>query len=220
MPETFAYTEPADPSYPRALLEMTGILSVGFLWYVTQTDIAQDYDVNYTWPVFRKKLTGEALGFDTNHFGTNFIGHPLGGTGYYLAARSNRLSIAESLGFAVFGSLLWEYFGEVSERVSATTSDASQLRVNHQVAPTTSRKASTHRIGSQTLRLRSPASRPCGLGGGGSLGGGRDNAQAPGGTLTRDPSHQSTVHSAAKTATTNSSATIMPASSSPAAPIR
>ena len=45
----------------RALLEMSGVLTAGFLWYVTQTDIVEDYDVHYSWPVFRKKLTGEAV---------------------------------------------------------------------------------------------------------------------------------------------------------------
>lgn len=118
VPKTFAYTTKADADYVRALLEMSGIMTFGFLWYVTQTEVVRDYDVNYTWPVFRRKLSGEAVGLDTNHFGTNFIGHPLGGVGYYFAARSNRLSIAESLGFATGGSLLWEYFGEVRERVS------------------------------------------------------------------------------------------------------
>lgn len=115
---TFSYTTDADAHYLRALLEMSGVMAFGFIWYVTGTRISQTYDVSYTWPVFRKKLSGEALGFDTNHFGTNFIGHPLGGLGYYLSARSNRVGIGQSLGFAIGGSLLWEYFGEVSERVS------------------------------------------------------------------------------------------------------
>ena len=116
---TFAYTKPADKDYVRAMLELTGVVTFGFLWYVTQTDIVRDYDVGYSWPVFRRKLLGQAFDLDTNAFGTNFVGHPIGGTLYYLTARSNRLSVAESFGIAVGGSLLWEFFGEVHEIVSA-----------------------------------------------------------------------------------------------------
>lgn len=118
VPRTFVYTTEVDADYLRALLELSGVMTFGFLWYVTQTEIVDDYDVKYSWPVFRRKLSGDAIGLDSNHFGTNFIGHPLGGLGYYFAARHNRLSVAASLGFATSGSLLWEYFGEVRERVS------------------------------------------------------------------------------------------------------
>jgi hypothetical protein len=109
----------AQKHYLRAVLEHQGLFVLGFLWYVTTTDIRHDWDLGYRWGSFRDKLTGAAIELDTNKFGTNFIGHPLGGTGYYHAARSNGLSIAESFGFAVGGSLLWEYFGEVTEIISA-----------------------------------------------------------------------------------------------------
>jgi hypothetical protein len=94
------------------------VFLTGFLYYVTTVGLADDWDLNYTWPVFSRKLTGEAFAADHNHFGTNFIGHPLGGAGYYLAARSNRLGIYQSFGFSVAGSMVWEYFGEITEVVS------------------------------------------------------------------------------------------------------
>lgn len=116
---TFAYTTTAEPRPLRAVLELGGIFALGFAWYATTSkDVVRNWDVNYSFETFRRKLTGDAFGPDTNAFGTNFIGHPLGGTGYYLSARSNRLGILPSFGFAVAGSLLWELFGEVSEVVS------------------------------------------------------------------------------------------------------
>src|SRR5687768_13491872 len=105
--------------YLRAVLEHQGLFVLGLLWYVTTTDIRHDWDLGYRWDAFEDKLTGAAIKIDTNRFGTNFIGHPVGGTGYYIAARSNGLSIPEAFGFSVAGSLLWEYFGEVTEIISA-----------------------------------------------------------------------------------------------------
>lgn len=119
IPRTFAYTAPAEPNYVRAVLELVGVMTLGFVWYVTTTDIVHNYDLGYSWPIFRKKLLGRAFTLDTNILNTNFVGHPAGGTMYYMAARSNQLTIAESAAFAIGGSLVWEYFGEVHEVVSA-----------------------------------------------------------------------------------------------------
>ena len=121
--QTFAVPESAtthqEKYYLRAVLEHQGLFVLGLLWYVTTTDIRHDWDLGYRWDAFEDKLTGAAIKIDTNRFGTNFIGHPVGGTGYYIAARSNGLSIPEAFGFSVAGSLLWEYFGEVTEIISA-----------------------------------------------------------------------------------------------------
>lgn len=111
--------------YLRATLEFQAVFTAGFLWYATTTH--KNWQVDYSWPVFRKKVSGHAFGLDTNHFGTNFIGHPLGGTGYYLSARGNRLSILSSFGFAVAGSGLWELFGEVGEIISTNDSIVTPL---------------------------------------------------------------------------------------------
>jgi hypothetical protein len=50
--------------------------------------------------------------WDTDRFGVNFIGHPYSGTLSYNAGRSNGYNYYQSFGFAVGGSLMWEYFGE------------------------------------------------------------------------------------------------------------
>ena len=116
-PETFAYTTPTEKNYLRAVLELEALTTVSVVWYVI--DVRQGGDVGYRWQTFERKLSGAAIGHDDNGFGTNFRGHGLGGNAYYLSARGNHLGIGESLGFAVAGALLWEYFGEISEVVSA-----------------------------------------------------------------------------------------------------
>ena len=50
--------------------------------------------------------------WDNDRFGVNFIGHPYSGTLSYNAGRANGYNFYQSFGFAVEGSLLWEYFGE------------------------------------------------------------------------------------------------------------
>jgi hypothetical protein len=116
VPSTFEYTEAAEKNYTRALLELAGVMTTGYVFYLSKHDV--NYNVHYTWPVFRKKLLGQALELDTSGFNTNFVGHPIGGTMYYMAARSNQLSVAESSAFALGGAVFWEVFGEVQEIVS------------------------------------------------------------------------------------------------------
>jgi len=117
VPDTFEYTTPTEKNYLRAVLELGALTTVGVAWYAI--DVRQGADVGYRWEMFQKKLSGSAVGHDDNAFGTNFRGHGLGGNVYYASARSNHLSIAESFGFAIAGSVLWEYFGEINEVVSA-----------------------------------------------------------------------------------------------------
>ncbi|MCX6285002.1 MAG: DUF3943 domain-containing protein, partial [Bacteroidetes bacterium] len=50
--------------------------------------------------------------WDTDRFGVNFIGHPYSGSLSFNAGRANGYNYWQSFGFAVGGSLLWEYFGE------------------------------------------------------------------------------------------------------------
>jgi len=116
VPDTFEYTTPTEKNYLRAVLELGALTSVGVAWYAI--DVRQGRDVGYRWQMFQKKLSGTAIAHDDNAFGTNFRGHGVGGNVYYGSARSNHLGIGESLGFAIAGAVLWEYFGEISEVVS------------------------------------------------------------------------------------------------------
>lgn len=118
VPSTFAYAAPAEENRIRALLELTGVYTVGFTFYLATNRLLPEYDVHYSWPVFREKLLGAGFELDINGLNTNFVGHPLGGSMYYTMARSNQLNVAESTAFALGGSLLWELFGEVREYIS------------------------------------------------------------------------------------------------------
>ena len=102
----------------RALLEFESVFLLGWFYYLTTADVPGTLDVNYQWDTFRRKISGASFSADTNHFGTNFIGHPLGGAGYYLSARSNGFSPLASSGFSIGGSVLWEWFGEIREEIS------------------------------------------------------------------------------------------------------
>lgn len=116
---TYRYTTPYERNYFRAVLEGVGVLGVGFMEYLVSTKQSRgDVQPAYDWAIFRDKLGGSAQSFDINQFNTNFIGHPLGGTLYYLSARANRLGFLESFAWAFTGSAIWEYIGEITEKPS------------------------------------------------------------------------------------------------------
>ncbi|MEJ2483399.1 MAG: DUF3943 domain-containing protein [Gemmatimonadota bacterium] len=50
--------------------------------------------------------------YDDNNFNTHMFAHPFHGSLYYNAGRSNGFNYWESLGFSLFGSLMWECCGE------------------------------------------------------------------------------------------------------------
>lgn len=102
----------------RTLLEFESVFLLGMVYYLTTADFKHQFDVGYRWDVFQRKISGDSFVFDTNHFGTNFIGHPLGGAGYYLSGRSNGIGPLGSSAISITGSLLWELFGEVREEIS------------------------------------------------------------------------------------------------------
>lgn len=102
----------------RTLLEFESVFLLGLVYYLTTADFAHQFDVGYRWDVFRRKISAESFVIDTNHFGTNFIGHPLGGAGYYASARANGIGTLGSSAVSIMGSLLWELFGEVREEIS------------------------------------------------------------------------------------------------------
>jgi hypothetical protein len=82
------YVDPQpQPHFVRAAAEVGALLLLGEVQYATATSNSIDWDLHYDWPSFRKKLTGDAVRFDTNRFDTNMMTHPAGGTLYYVAAR-------------------------------------------------------------------------------------------------------------------------------------
>lgn len=55
----------------------------------------------------------EGWEYDGDGFQTNYFGHPYHGALFFNAARSNGFDFWESAGYALAGSALWEYFGEI-----------------------------------------------------------------------------------------------------------
>jgi hypothetical protein len=111
---------PPQKHYLRTGLEILTLLGVGTALYWLDADSnADDWDLGWDAASWNKKLiTGEGIAFDTNYLVTNAIAHPLTGILYYLIARTNNLSITESLLFAIAGSTFWEFVGEFYEKVS------------------------------------------------------------------------------------------------------
>jgi len=108
-----------EPNYLRALVEEGLIFTGGFIQYTTSSSNAVDHDLPTEWSTFRSKLIGTSVRFDTNHFDTNMMTHPLAGMLYYTAGRGNHLSTTESFLLAVGSSTFWEYIGEFREQASA-----------------------------------------------------------------------------------------------------
>ena len=91
-----------------ALAEVTGI-NVGvqlYDRYVTREDFAQT-----TLRTIRRNFE-KGMVWDNDYFHMNMIMHPYHGNLYFNAARSNGLTYWESAPYALFGSAMWEFFGE------------------------------------------------------------------------------------------------------------
>lgn len=122
----FPMIVPHEKHYLRAVLEIGGVLFVGFVDYLLNTTDRggtmrageERWRLRYDWQVLHDKLVGTGLNLDGNKLATNYVSHPFAGTLYYTAARSNHLSFAESFAFAIVGSTTWEYFGEIREPAS------------------------------------------------------------------------------------------------------
>lgn len=117
--QTETRQEPEPEVHPvRALLELQAVFLLGVVYYGATGNSDSGFSVNYDWDVFRRKISGQSFDSDKNHFTTNFVGHPLGGAGYYLSARTNGFSTLASSAVSVTGSLVWELFGEPKEEIS------------------------------------------------------------------------------------------------------
>ena len=92
----------------RALAEVTGINAGVQLFdrFVTKVDFAQT-----TMRTIRGNFE-KGMVWDNDYFHMNMIMHPYHGNLYFNAARSNGLTYWESAPYALFGSAMWEFFGE------------------------------------------------------------------------------------------------------------
>lgn len=96
-------------NYWRAVAEATGINAFVHCFdrFVLNEDFAQVHfkDIAHNWR--------HAFVWDNDQFSTNLFAHPYHGNLYFNSARSNGLTFWQSTPFALGGSLMWEFCGEV-----------------------------------------------------------------------------------------------------------
>lgn len=98
-------------------LETALALAGGTVWYLrhgTDESWREAFDLR-TW---KRKLNGEDVDFDGDHFNTNAAGHPISGSGYYQIARGNGLGPGAAFVTSALASTFWEYFVELPEHPS------------------------------------------------------------------------------------------------------
>jgi hypothetical protein len=115
--ENLSSQEPSNrKQYWRATLETLGLLGFVSAYYWTTLQYLDDFDYDVSLETLEKKHTGEAVRFDDNGIDNNsFPGHPMAGAYYYLIARNQYLSRAESLLWSFTASYLHEAFIEFTE---------------------------------------------------------------------------------------------------------
>jgi Domain of unknown function (DUF3943) len=98
-------------------LEIGAVLLGGTAWYLRHgTDGSWTHGLQLS--VWKRKVTGEDVDFDTDHYNTNAIGHPIDGTVFYQIARGNGFGPGASFIASAFASTFWEYFVELPEHPS------------------------------------------------------------------------------------------------------
>src|SRR3954470_6362369 len=105
-----------DHPYLYTAAEIAAVLAGGTIWYLRHGTAG--YSRAWQWRAWKRKLLGDDVTFDEDHFNTNAVGHPIGGTAYYQIARGNGFGPAGAFLASVVGSTFWEYFVEVPEHPS------------------------------------------------------------------------------------------------------
>jgi len=103
-----------DPAYNKRYSILIPLLEVPLInagnWALDR--YVQNASYAYISPETWKYNIQNGWVWDTDDFPTNFSGHPYGGSWYFNAARANGYNFYQSFPFTVYGSLMWEYFGE------------------------------------------------------------------------------------------------------------
>ncbi len=100
----------------RAVLETALALGYGTFWYYRNLGAnSQDWELGWNWPSWRRKLTLDAVRFDSNEFDTNAVGHAEAGMVYYQIARGNGLGLPEALASTLAATAVWELVIEYRE---------------------------------------------------------------------------------------------------------
>lgn len=116
---TFSYGDPAPgPRRLRASLELLTMQAIAFTGYVAVDPRASIPGMEGSVPPWDKLFFRSGTwAFEADDIRHNYVGHPLASTLYYLTARGNRLSVAESSLWTAASALTWELL-EYNEPVS------------------------------------------------------------------------------------------------------
>ncbi len=96
-------------SHPYLLttIETALVIAGGTVWYLRNgTD--ERWGRAISWRAWKRKMMGEDVTFDPDHFNTNAVGHPLGGVAYYQIARGNGLGPGAAFVSTFIASMFWE----------------------------------------------------------------------------------------------------------------
>jgi hypothetical protein len=106
--------QPAD--YKTAFIESFLVLGVSASWYWGHWKENQvDYDLNWDWPSWKRKLNFSAVRFDTNEFSVNAVHHPLQSIIQYHIGRTNHFGMIGAWILSTGYGIFWEYFIEYRE---------------------------------------------------------------------------------------------------------
>src|SRR5512140_2335136 len=87
----------------------------GLYYWNTQSQQSVDWTLDGSWSSWKKKLTLQTIGWDTNDLTTNGVHHPLFAIGDYHIARTNGFGVVGSELFTIGAGIAWEYLLEYRE---------------------------------------------------------------------------------------------------------
>lgn len=96
-------------NYVAAISEVLG--SNIAIWYLSYSTMNSSGDFNISMEAIKRNFR-EGFVWDEDDFLGNQLMHPYHGAAYYTSARANGFDFWESIPFAFFGSLTWEFFFE------------------------------------------------------------------------------------------------------------
>jgi len=107
-----AVTQQSAPSEQHPWLAVAEAAGINVLVHCFDRFVLQEDFAKTTMKTMRKNIS-HGFVWDNDQFATNLFAHPYHGNLYYNAARSNGLNFWQSAPYALGGSLMWEYFGEI-----------------------------------------------------------------------------------------------------------
>jgi len=114
----YTNAQPLHKNYFRTGLETAAFLAIAAGYYYGTLEDRRWYEYTIPKGSFEARFeTGDAYRLDNNDWDSN-VGHIAAGTGYYLLARTNDLSLTESFLVAAGASTFWELFGELRDEFS------------------------------------------------------------------------------------------------------